>query len=282
MESFAEELALSDSTVRLDAIRDDWRHVLTDHLRSGQRLIPGDVVAAADCADLGTVRSVDHDHEAAAVRFSSDDEPPVDVDLAFDELTVVVMRYDLRSGEDATVDGRGDPWATTLLDYLNTVEAARAERADDWPPPRPARSGLTSCPPTSEPTSPTTATVGTSPTKCRRSARSQRSVAAPNTFSTNNSTTGSDRPETSPNSQLAEPLAALRQRMQCSRRRWPDAATPSSPPCTKRSGRRRGRTSCWDALPGRPRRYELRTNVTRSPRWRSTGSGSWSAVTASD
>ena len=64
------------------------------------------------------------------MRFSSEHEPPVDVDVPFDELTVVVMGYDFRTGDGSTVDDRDDPWATTLLEYLNTVEAARAERGD--------------------------------------------------------------------------------------------------------------------------------------------------------
>src|SRR4051794_11783382 len=90
MEAFAEELAVSDSTVRLDAIRDDWTAVLTHHLRGDQRLVAGDLVRADDQHNIGTVRHVDHDRDVALVHCVSPNGAQVDVELGVVRLEVVV------------------------------------------------------------------------------------------------------------------------------------------------------------------------------------------------
>ena len=73
---------------------------------------------------------VDHDHATAVVHFSSGNGMQADVDLPLDEFTVV-MRHDERLGLVVDALGTDDPWAATLLEYLNTVEAVRAERAGE-------------------------------------------------------------------------------------------------------------------------------------------------------
>ena len=90
METFAEELAMSDSTVRLDAIRDDWTAVLTDHLRGGQPIVSGDLVRADDRHNLGTVRHIDHDRDVAVVHFVSPNGAQADVELELRQLEVVI------------------------------------------------------------------------------------------------------------------------------------------------------------------------------------------------
>lgn len=124
METFAEELALSESTVRLDGIRDDWRHILIDHLRANQPIIAGDIVRTADHDTVGMVQHVDSERTVAYVRFAED----LDVEeLALAELDVVVARHNQLDDLDAAV--ADDPWAAKLVEYLTAIEEARADRA---------------------------------------------------------------------------------------------------------------------------------------------------------
>src|SRR5262249_32645418 len=90
MEAFAEELAVSDSTVRLDAIRHDCPTVLTHHLRGAQRLVAGALVRADNRHNIGTLRHVDHDRDVALVHFVSPNGAQADVVLRVGQLEVVV------------------------------------------------------------------------------------------------------------------------------------------------------------------------------------------------
>ena len=133
MEAFADELALSDSTVRLDAIRDDWTMVLTHHLRGDQRIVAGDVVRAHDRDNIGTVRHVDHDRDVALVHFVSPTGAQADVRApgrparGHHPARPAVDGHDRRAARQRRATTRGP---ARLVDYLDRIDTVRAERAE--------------------------------------------------------------------------------------------------------------------------------------------------------
>ena len=118
--------------MRLDAIRDDWTTVLTQHLRGDQRIVAGDVVRADDRDNIGTVRHVDHDRDVALVHFVSPTGAQADVELPVDQLEVVIPHDPLwmATTDELRASVGDDPWAGRLVDYLDRINTVRAERAE--------------------------------------------------------------------------------------------------------------------------------------------------------
>jgi hypothetical protein len=126
MDTFTDELAASHSTARLDAIRDDWMSVLTQHLRGDKPTAACDLVRVTDHKQLGVVTRLEVDQGLATVDFGGRA-----VEVPAEEVQGVsphgpstwATAADLR---DSIGD---DPWAHRILDYLDRVNNARAERA---------------------------------------------------------------------------------------------------------------------------------------------------------
>ena len=118
--------------MRLDAIRDDWTTVLTHHLRGDQRIVAGDLVRADDRHNIGTVRHVDHDRDVALVHFVSPNGAQADVELSVNQLEVVVPHNPvvMATTDELRTSVGDDPWAGRLVDYLDRINTARAERAE--------------------------------------------------------------------------------------------------------------------------------------------------------
>lgn len=130
LEVFAAELAASDSSQRLDAIRFDWVAVIADHLRGGRDLIAGDVVRAADRDNIGTVTSVDETAGTAMVHFVSPDGALADVELPGVDLSVErPAAVDWIEAGQARERAGDDPHLARMIDYLDVVDDTRRDKA---------------------------------------------------------------------------------------------------------------------------------------------------------
>jgi len=131
-ERLATELEHADSTVRLDALRDDWTSVISNHLRPEGELHPGDRVNAADRDNIGTIIEVG-DTRRAVVQFTSPEGHQANVDLPTDSLTLLAPAppewlNDLDRARDAA-DQTGDHQLAQMIDYLAAIATARHDKA---------------------------------------------------------------------------------------------------------------------------------------------------------
>ncbi|MEO6122330.1 MAG: MobF family relaxase [Ilumatobacteraceae bacterium] len=132
-EQLANELEYADSTSHLDALRDDWTSLISNHLRAEGELQPGDRVNAADRDNIGTIINSDDDTCRAVVQFTSPEGHQANVDLPTDSLTLLrpvppEWLSDLDGARNAA-EQTGDHELVQMIDYLTDIETDRHDKA---------------------------------------------------------------------------------------------------------------------------------------------------------